>query len=129
MDTEFPYHPTYGDLFRMTRDGSLKSYPVGGGILAQAGMFTPRSLTFAQKGVVMMAEPSGQVATQIVVLSKPPVSMTVLVPGESDQAGSPHLEDQFRELFSKERPKPAYFADRKELEKHLSSKKELVKVE
>lgn len=89
-------------------------------------MVTPRAIPFEKRGVVMMAAGSGQTATQIVVLSKPPVSMTVLVPGESDQQGSAHLEDQLRALFSKAQPKPVYFADRKELEKHVSSKKELI---
>jgi len=126
MDLELAYHASYGDIFRVTRDGSLKSYPVGGGAAAQAGMVTPRALAFEQRGVVMMGVGGGQTATQIVVLSKPPVSMTVLVPGESDQLDSPHLEDQFRELFAKQQAKPAYFLDRKELEKHLSGKKELI---
>jgi acyl-homoserine lactone acylase PvdQ len=126
LETRFPYQASYGDLFRMTRERSLKSYPVGGGAATQAGMVTPRAIEFEQRGVVMMATGTGQAATQIVVLSNPPVSMTVLIPGESDQPDSPHLEDQLRELFSKEQAKPAYFADRKELERHLSSKKELI---
>ncbi len=53
--------------------------------------------------------------------------MTILIPEQkADQPGSSHLEDQFRDLFSKQQAKPAYFGDRKELEKHLSAKKELI---
>ena len=69
----------------------------------------------------------GQSATQIVELSNPVRSMSILVPGESDHPESGQFNDQARELFSKGSAKPTYFDDRKELEKHLSSKKELTK--
>ncbi len=68
-ETQFAYHAPYGDLFRITREGSLKSYPVGGGAAEQAGMVTPRAIAFEQRGPVMMATGVGQIATQIVVLS------------------------------------------------------------
>jgi len=61
-----------------------------------------------------------------VELSNPIRSMSVLVPGESDRPESGHFDDQARELFSKGSAKPTYFGDRKDLEKHLSSKKELI---
>ena len=69
----------------------------------------------------------GQIATQIVELSGPAHAVSVLVPGESDHPESGHFDDQARALFVKEMAKPAYFGDRKELEKHLSSKKEMTK--
>ena len=53
-------------------------------------------------------------------------SVSILVPGESDRPESAHFDDQARELFSKATAKPTYFGDRKELEKHVSAKKELV---
>jgi hypothetical protein len=69
----------------------------------------------------------GQAATQIVELSNPPRAVSVLVPGEGDRPESGHFDDQARELYSKGTAKPTYFGDRKELEKHLSSKKEMTK--
>ena len=68
----------------------------------------------------------GQSATQIIELSSSPHSVSVLVPGESDRPESGHFDDQARELFSKGTAKPTYFGDRKELEKHLSGKKNLI---
>jgi hypothetical protein len=48
------------------------------------------------------------------------------MPGESDSPQSGHFDDQARDLFSKGTAKSTYFGDRKELEKHISAKKELI---
>jgi hypothetical protein len=124
VETELPYHADYGTIFRVARDGALQSSPIGGGIIPEAGMITPRAIRFERRGLVMIGT-GGQTATQIVELSNPPHAVSVLVPGESDRSESGHFDDQARELFSKGLAKPTYFADRKELEKHLSAKKEL----
>jgi acyl-homoserine lactone acylase PvdQ len=129
LEVDFLYGDSYGALFRGVRTGSLKSYPVGGGLVTQAGMATPRPMTFDQRGDLMLGPSQtggAQAATQVVELSQPPRAMTVLAPGESDQRDSPHFEDQLKELFSKAQAQPDYFDDRKELEKHLSSMKELI---
>jgi len=126
VETQLPYRADYGTMFRVTREGSTQSIPVGGGIVTEAGMITPRAITFQRAGQVMLGM-RGQSATQIVELSNPVRSMSVLIPGESDRPESGHFDDQARELFSKATAKPTYFGDRKELEKHLSSKKELTK--
>lgn len=125
VETQLAYRADYGTMFRVTREGSLQSTPVGGGIVSEAGMITPRAITFQRAGQVMLGT-GGQSATQIVELSNPIRSMSVLVPGESDRQESGHFDDQARELFSKGTAKPTYFGDRKALEKHLSSKKELI---
>ena len=88
-------------------------------------MITPRAITFQKAGAVLMGT-GGQTATQIVELSKVPNAVSILVPGESDRPDSGHFDDQAHELFSKGTAKPTYFGDRKELEKHISSKKELI---
>jgi acyl-homoserine lactone acylase PvdQ len=124
VETELPYHADYGTMFRVARDGASRSTPAAGGMVPEAGMITPRAITFERRGAVMMGT-GGQIATQIVELSKVPNAVSILVPGESDQPDSPHFDDQARDLFSKGIAKPTYFGDRKELEKHLSSKKEL----
>ena len=49
----------------------------------------------------------------------------ILPLGESDRKDSPHFDYQARELFSKAKAKPTFFGDRKELEKHVSERKEL----
>jgi acyl-homoserine lactone acylase PvdQ len=125
VETELPYHADYGRIFRVARDGASRSNPAGGGTVLEAGMITPRAITFEHRGAVVMGT-GGQTATQIVELSRVPNSVSILVPGESDRSDSGHFDDQARDLFSKGIAKPAYFGDRKELEKHVSSKKELI---
>jgi acyl-homoserine lactone acylase PvdQ len=125
VETELPYRADYGTMFRVARDGALRSSPAGGGMVVEAGMITPRAITFERRGAVVMGT-GGQTATQIVELSNPAHSVSILVPGESDRPESGHFDDQARDLFGKGTAKPTYFGDRKELEKHLSSKKELI---
>jgi len=125
VETELPYRADYGTMFRVARDGALQSNPAGGGIVTEAGMITPRAITFHRAGAVLIGT-GGQTATQIVELSNPAHSVSVMVPGESDHPDSGHFDDQARELFGKGMAKPTYFGDRKELEKHVSSKKELI---
>jgi hypothetical protein len=124
VETELQYHADYGTMFRVARDGALRSTPAAGGTVTEAGMITPRAITFERRGAVVIGT-GGQSATQIVELSKVPTAVSILVPGESDRADSAHFDDQARDLFGKGIGKPTYFGDRKELEKHLSSKKEL----
>jgi len=125
VETELPYRADYGTMFRVARDGASRSSPAGGGTVTEAGMITPRAITFEHRGDVVMGT-GGQTATQIVELSNPAHSVSILIPGESDRAESGHFDDQARELFSQGIAKPSYFGDRKELEKHVSSKKELI---
>jgi acyl-homoserine lactone acylase PvdQ len=125
VETELPYAADYGTMFRVARDGALRSNPAGGGTVAEAGMITPRAITFHHAGAVVMGT-GGQSATQIVELSSATHSVSILAPGESDLPESGHFDDQARDLFSKGTSKPTYFEDRKELEKHLSAKKELI---
>jgi acyl-homoserine lactone acylase PvdQ len=125
VETQLPYRADYGTQFRMTREGSSQSIPVGGGIVSEAGMITPRAITFQRAGQVMLGT-GGQSATQIVELSNPIRSVSILVPGESDRPESGHFHDQARDLFSKGTAKSTYFGDRRDLEKHLSSKKDLI---
>lgn len=126
VETELPYHADYGTMFRVARDGAVQSIPASGGTLVEAGMITPRAINFQRAGAVMMGS-GGQTATQVVELSSSAHSVSILAPGESDYPESGHFDDQARELFSKGAAKPTYFEDRKELEKHLSPKKETKK--
>ena len=125
VETELPYRADYGTMFRVARDGTLQSVPAAGGTIMEAGMITPRTITFERRGAVEIGT-GGQSATQIVELSSPARSVSILVPGESDRIDSGHTDDQARELFSKGTAKPTYFGERRELEKHLSAKKELI---
>jgi acyl-homoserine lactone acylase PvdQ len=125
VETELPYRADYGTIFRVARDGALRSNPAGGGTVTEAGMITPRAITFHRAGIVVMGT-GGQTATQIVELGSAPQSVSILIPGESDRPESGHFDDQARDLFSKGTAKPTYFRDRKELERHLSAKKDLI---
>ena len=118
LDSEFAPDATYGTLFRAGREGSGRTFPVSGGTLANAGMATPRAITFERHGPEMVGR-GGQAAPEIVILTKPPRSFMVLPLGESDAPGSPHFDDQAEKLFSRSLMQPTYFLDRKELEKHV----------
>ncbi|MBI3695724.1 MAG: penicillin acylase family protein, partial [Acidobacteria bacterium] len=124
LRSEFPPGAAYGTLFRVGRQGANRTYSVGGGTLAEAGMATPRAIGFTRQGKEMVGA-SGQTSTQIVILTKPPKSFMVIPLGESDHKDSPHFDDQAEKLFSKARAKPTYFGDRKELEKHVTARREL----
>jgi hypothetical protein len=100
---------------------------VGGGSVGDAGMATPRAISFRQAGSEMVGA-GGQTSTQIVILTNPPQSYTVIPLGESDHKESGHWDDQAEKLFSKSKAAPTYFLDRVELMKHISSKKVLKRV-
>jgi acyl-homoserine-lactone acylase len=120
----FPPDAVFGTLFRAGRQGGAHTWPVSGGSLAEAGMATPRAISFDKAGNEMLGN-GGQTSTQIVILTKPPQSYMVIPLGESDHPDSPHFDDQAEKLFSKSRVKPTYFLDRKELEKHVTAREEL----
>ena len=124
LDGEFAPGATYGTLFRAGRQGSPRTWPVSGGSVREAGMNTPRAISFSREGS-HMAGRGGQTSTQIVILTKPPRSYMVIPLGESDDPASPHYEDQAEKLFSQGRAKPTFFLDRKALEKHVTARREL----
>src|SRR5262249_4085727 len=124
LETGMDFGSTYGSMFRITRDGSRKSYPAAGGTVKEAGIFSGRTIRFQQRGSVMIGI-GGQTATLVGKLSNLVRSVSVFVPGESDRPESPHFDDQARELFGNGKAKPGYFGNRKEFEKHLGGRKEL----
>ena len=113
LETELDFNATYGSEFRITREGSRASFPAAGGNLPEAGIATPRTLSFKDN----RAE-AGQAATRVVELSGNPVATSILLPGVADDAASPHFEDQ-SELT---KPKSTYFRNRRELERVASSR-------
>ncbi len=119
LKREFPPDATYGTLFRVGRQGSSRHWPVSGGSVAEAGMSTPRAISFRRQGDVMIGH-GGQTSTQIVILSKPPRSYMVLPLGQSDDPKSPHYEDQAEKLFSRGLAKPTFFLNQKGLQRHLT---------
>jgi acyl-homoserine-lactone acylase len=124
LKSEFAEDATFGTLFRVGRQGGTHTWPVGGGTVAEAGMATPRAIGFKKSGNEMVGQ-SGQTSTQIIILTKPPQSYMIIPLGESDHPDSGHYDDQAEKLFSKILAKSTYFLNRKELEKHVTSKKEL----
>ena len=124
LKSEFAPDATFGTLFRVGRQGGTRTYPVGGGSVADAGMATPRAIGFRKSGNEMVGQ-SGQTSTQIVILTKPPQSYMVIPLGESDHPESGHFDDQAQKLFSNSQAKSTYFLNRKELEKHVTATKEL----
>ncbi len=126
MRADFAPDATYGTYFRVGREGSGRTFPVGGGTLPQAGMATPRAVSFRPWGKEMVGA-GGQTSTQIVLLKKPiPESYMILPLGQSDHQESGHFDDQAEKLFSKARAKPTFFMNRTELEKHVTARRELV---
>ena len=124
LKSDFPADATFGTLFRVGRQGAARSWPVSGGSLTEAGMATPRAVSFEKSGDQMLGH-GGQTSTQIVILTKPPQSYMVIPLGESDHPDSGHFDDQAEKLFSKSRAKSTYFLNRAELEKHVTRREEL----
>ncbi len=124
LNGDFGPDAVFGTLFRVGRVGAGRTWPVGGGTLNEAGMTTPRAITFAKVGKEMVGH-QGQSSTQIVILTKPPQSYMVLPLGESDHPDSGHFDDQAEKLFSQSLAAPTYFDNRKELEKHVTAKQVL----
>ncbi|MEP7273315.1 MAG: penicillin acylase family protein [Acidobacteriota bacterium] len=115
----------YGRYFRVGRTNG-KTYPVGGGTVREAGMATPRAISFQKVGSEMVGV-GGQTSTQIVILTKTPQSFTIIPLGESDHQESGHWDDQAEKLFSHARAKSTYFLNKTELLKHISSRKMLTR--
>jgi acyl-homoserine-lactone acylase len=113
----------YGDVYRVGRAGTGRDWPVSGGSVE--GIATPRAISFDSihdKNNPHLIGHGGQTSTQIVQLTNPPKSWTVLPLGESDDPKSLHYDDQAQKLFSNSRMKPTYFLDKAELLKHLGAK-------
>ncbi|MFV2069840.1 MAG: penicillin acylase family protein, partial [Pirellulales bacterium] len=114
----------YGDVYRVGRRGTGRTWPASGGSLNSIA--TPRAIGFEPiEGTREFLGRGGQTSTQIVLLTRPPKSWTALPLGESDHADSPHYDDQARKLFSQQRMKPTYFLDRKGLDDHTTATREL----
>lgn len=116
----------YGDVYRVGRKESDKTWPVSGGSVD--GIATPRAISFDPiPGTKKFLGRGGQTSTQIVLLTKPPKSWTLLPLGESDHVDSGHYDDQCQQLFSKGKMKSTYFMDKEELLKHAESKTVLLR--
>jgi acyl-homoserine-lactone acylase len=116
----------YGEVYRVGRQGGKQTWPVGGGTVA--GLATPRAISFQlqQDGQTFLGK-GGQTSTQVVQLTNPPRSWTLLPLGESDDPASGHFDDQAQKLFSPGKLKPTYFLQREELERVASSRKTLTR--
>jgi acyl-homoserine-lactone acylase len=114
----------YGEVFRVGRRDGKKTWPVGGG--SMLGLATPRAISFelAADGKTYVGR-GGQTSVQVVQLTKPPRSWTLLPLGESDHPASKHFDDQAEKLFSPGKLKPTYFLNRAELLKNVESTKVL----
>ena len=115
----------YGHYFRVGRQGGTTTWPVSGGTVSDAGMATVRAIGFSAVRENEMVGHSGQTSTQIVIMTDPPESYTLVPLGVSDHQDSGHWDDQADQLFSKSRPVRTYFLNRAELLKHVTSAKTL----
>jgi acyl-homoserine lactone acylase PvdQ len=110
----------YGEVYRVGRQGG-RTWPVGGGSVL--GLATPRAISFdpSGDGKTFLGR-GGQTSTQLVQLTNPPRSWTLLPLGESDRRDSKHWDDQAEKLFSPGKLKPTYFLNKAELLKHVTAK-------
>jgi hypothetical protein len=104
LETKYPFQAAFGTLFQVA------GKPASGGTLTEAGMATPRAVTYEKRGSVMTGT-RGQTATQVVEMARPVPKSYMLIPLE----GSPAQ-------FARGEMQPTYFGDRKELEKHVRSR-------
>jgi hypothetical protein len=107
-ETQFPFQATYGTLFRI---GNVPTYPVSGGTVAEAGLWTPRAIDFKRRGDTMIGV-RGQAATQVIELIKPSPKSFMMIPFTGSAA-----------KFAQGEMQPTYFGNRKELEKHVKSRR------
>lgn len=107
----------FGEVYRVGREGGKETWPVGGGNPG-SGMATPRNISFKKGKDGKFIGSGGQTATQVIQLTKPPKSWTVIPLGESDHPESGHWDDQAQKLFSQGKLKPSYFMDEKGLAAH-----------
>jgi acyl-homoserine lactone acylase PvdQ len=116
----------YGEVYRVGRQGGKQTWPVGGGTVP--GLATPRAISFQvrEDGKTYLGK-GGQTSTQLVQLTNPPRSWTLLPLGESDDPSSGHFDDMAEKLFSPGKLKPTYFLQREELERVASSRKTLAR--
>lgn len=130
LEAHLDFNSTYGTLFRATREGSLLSFPAGGGNLPEVGIETPRSYRFSPTAKsdprALRLTHVGQAATRIVELSSQPEAGSILLPGVSDDPQSPFFQNQAREFAIRGAPKRAFFLNRRELERTASSSKRLI---
>lgn len=110
----------FGTYFRVGRESGDRTWPVSGGSLTDAGMATTRAIGFAPRGKEMVGQ-KGQTSTQVVILSSPPESYSVIPLGVSDHKESGHWDDQAEKLFSQSKTVPTYFLRLTELLKHTTS--------
>jgi acyl-homoserine lactone acylase PvdQ len=114
----------YGDVYRVGREGGKRTWPVAGGSVRT--IETPRAISFDRIGdTPSFIGRGGQTSTQVVLLTQPPRSWTVVPLGQSDHPASPHFDDQAEKLFSLGKMKPTYFLDKEGLMNHVESKKVL----
>jgi acyl-homoserine lactone acylase PvdQ len=112
----------YGEVYRVGREGGEKTWPVGGGNPTD-GMATPRAIGFKKQEDGTFLGNRGITSSQVVLLTKPPQSWTVLPLGQSDRKDSGHWDDQAEKLMSTRKMKPTFFMDNEGLEKHKESEK------
>ena len=117
---------SYGRYFRVGRQGGDRTWPASGGSVSDAGMATVRAIGFQRAGNEMVGH-SGQTSTQIVIMTDPPESYTVVPLGVSDHKESGHWDDQAAKLFSKSQAVRTYFLNRAELLKHVTATKILIR--
>ena len=114
----------YGKYFRVGRQDGERTYPVGGGSLGDVAMATVRAIGFDKVGEELVGH-SGQTSTQVVLMTDPPQSFSLVPLGASDHKASGHWDDQAEKLFSPSRMTPTWFMNRPELLKHVTSTKVL----
>ena len=115
----------YGEMYRIGRAGAGRTYPIGGGNVP--GMSTPRAVSYRRStDASTYIGRGGQTSTQVVLLTKPPRSWSLLPLGESDDPSSPHFDDQAARLMPYGRMKPTYFLQKEELLKHVERNTVLV---
>jgi acyl-homoserine-lactone acylase len=111
----------YGHVYRVGRQEGKKTWPVGGGSVR--GMATPRAISFGVNGDgKTWLGRGGQTSVQLVQLTRPPRSWTLVPLGQSDHIDSGHFDDQAEKLFSPGKMKPTWFLDRTGLMKHVTAK-------
>ena len=104
----------------------MKPSTAGSGACPARHAASARAISFDKQADGTFLGRGGQTSTQVVELTKPPKSWTVVPLGQSDHKESGHWDDQAEKLFSKGLMKPTYYMDDAALKANTESEKTLV---
>ena len=119
--TELRFQNGFGAVFRIGTD--IKTWPLSGGWIPDAAMFTARDFEYAPGDARSVVNgPNAVIAAEV---SQIPTVIASLAMGVSEDPQSPHFDDQARNIFGKGKWITITYPSTKLLDRHVKSRKRL----